>query len=248
MQRTRLVWDPPPQLAEQGDHCSERHLEELQSRCESGVEYHGLSLRKLDVISAVYLRGQACPRHGSADRLLLLVFSVQTVPLFPWTQLLPLPPKSTFNSNHWMSNLHICVVNLVISKFSTFSLCCFACHTSKELRYYNTYSSAHCIYCTLYVLISIPQLEHHCGRRCSNTIGAASHSQCVNQHVEPPNCVRKLVVNLRLGLWASLFKRMFSQNRSTTHTQKKLWMILVLHRDFVGNGFLLAALPSRRRR
>lgn len=32
VQRTRLVWDPPPQLAEQGDHASTRHLEETQRR------------------------------------------------------------------------------------------------------------------------------------------------------------------------------------------------------------------------
>lgn len=48
--------------------------------------------RRLDVFAGTYLRGQPCPRHDSADWLLLLLFSAQTAPPLPWAQLLPLPP------------------------------------------------------------------------------------------------------------------------------------------------------------
>lgn len=47
---------------------------------------------QLDVVAVTYLRGQPCPRHDSADWLLLLLFSMQTAPPSPWAQLLPLPP------------------------------------------------------------------------------------------------------------------------------------------------------------
>ena len=51
-------------------------------------------------LAATDLRGQACPRHSWADRLLLLL-TEQTRPVPPllslWIQLLPLPPENTIN-------------------------------------------------------------------------------------------------------------------------------------------------------
>lgn len=69
-----------------------RDTKETQ-RSEVVSDFDGETKRwQLDVVAAMYLRGQPCPRHDSADWLLLLLFSVQTAPPLPWAQFLPLPP------------------------------------------------------------------------------------------------------------------------------------------------------------
>lgn len=111
-----------------------------------------------------------------------------------------------------------------------FSLC-----KSKQMNYLKILNILFVLFCMSYfqsseillnLLICALLLLHSVCSNSQHTAGASlwpkvlrhnrsrsmlRHSQCVTQQVEPPNCVREQLVSLRLSLWVSLFKRMFSQ-------------------------------------